>query len=167
MEGLIYNQRKIPKRKWRYGFRSSSATGCGWIAAYNALYLMGYRASPEELIRSFERQLPLIHGNLGTTLLAPAVFFRRRGFRVRVTFRRRRFDSLAKKADVCILFYRWRRKFRLGAHFAALQYREGRFTGYNTYKNSAGPDDYGASLPDFLKRRGYFCPVLIGIWDRA
>ena len=50
MDDLIYNQHKIPKEKWRYGFRSSAATGCGWIATYNALRLMGYRATPEDLI---------------------------------------------------------------------------------------------------------------------
>ena len=58
MDELIYNQTKIPKEQWRYGFRSSAATGCGWIAVYNALRLMGYYSSPENLIRYFERQLP-------------------------------------------------------------------------------------------------------------
>ena len=39
MNDLIYNQNDIPKDTWRYGFRPSSATGCGWIATYNALRL--------------------------------------------------------------------------------------------------------------------------------
>ena len=67
MDDMIYNQKKIPKEQWRYGFRSSAATGCGWIAVYNALRLMNYRAEPEALIRYFEWQLPLIHGNAGTS----------------------------------------------------------------------------------------------------
>ena len=46
MEDLIYCQKQIPKEKWRYGLRSSAAVGCGWIATYNALRLMGYRADP-------------------------------------------------------------------------------------------------------------------------
>ena len=75
MKELIYNQNHIPREKWRYGLRSSAATGCGWIATYNALRLMGYKASPEKLIRYFERQLPLIHGNAGTSILGPALFF--------------------------------------------------------------------------------------------
>ena len=68
MNDLIYNQTKIPKEQWRYGLRTSAATGCGWIATYNALRLMGYHAKPEELIRYYERQLPLIHGNGGTII---------------------------------------------------------------------------------------------------
>ena len=163
---LIYCQRDIPKWKWRYGFRSSAATGCGWIASFNALKLMGYEAKPEDLIRYYERQLPLIHGNFGTTILAPAVLFRRMGFRVRVCPWRRQMDAAAKAADVNILFYRWHRGWRFGSHFVTLRYGEGRFTGYNTYNNSRGPDDYGASLQGFLRERRYYNPVLISIWKK-
>lgn len=163
MDDLIYNQRKIPKEQWRYGLRTSAATGCGWIATYNALRLMGYRAQPEELIRCYERQLPLIHGNAGTSILAPAVFFTKKGFRVRTTSVWEEFDETVKESDVCILFYYWRKKYRLGAHFVTVQYRGGRFTGYNTFRSSEGPDDYGASLEQFLRAHHYFGPVLIGI----
>ena len=104
MKDLIYCQRDIPKDKWRYGFRSSAATGCGWIATYNALRLMGYRAEPEALIRLYERMLPLIHGNIGTAIPAPALVFRRWGFPVRVVCSRKIYDEAAKKSDVCIVF---------------------------------------------------------------
>ena len=53
MKDLIDNQRRIPKDQWRYGFRSSAATGCGWIATYNALRLMGYHPKQEALIRMY------------------------------------------------------------------------------------------------------------------
>ncbi len=163
MNDLIYCQRDIPKAQWRYGFRSSAATGCGWIATYNALRLLGYRAEPEDLIRYYERQLPLIHGNAGTSIWGPAVCFRQWGFPVKMTAKRGEFDDLAKESDVCILFYRWRNKWKFGAHFVTVEYRNGGFTGYNTYRNSKGPDPYGESLAGFIKQKGYFCPVLIGI----
>ena len=166
MDDLIYNQRKIPKNQWRYGFRSSAATGCGWIATFNALRLMNYRAQPENLIRYYQRQLPLIHGNAGTSILAPALFFLHHGFPVKISARRRKFDDLVKSSDVCILYYRWRRKFRFGAHFVTVRYEDGRFIGYNTYRNSEGPDFYGPSLEAFLKARKFFWPVLIAIKDK-
>ena len=99
MKDLIFNQREIPKDQWRYGFRSSAAVGCGWIATYNALRIMGYYAEPEKLIRFYERQLPLLHGNLGTSFWAPALAFRKWGFPVEMVFDRDRFDEAAKKAD--------------------------------------------------------------------
>ena len=163
MNDLICNQRDIPAEKWRYGFRASADTGCGWIAVYNALRILGYRAEPEELIRWFEFQLPLIHGNAGTTLPAPALRFLRWGFPVDIVIQPSRFDDAAKSADACILFYRWRKGWKLGAHFVALHHRDGSFTGYNTFKNSTGPDPYGPSLSAFLKKHRFFGAVLICI----
>lgn len=160
---LIYCQRALPRDRLRYGLRSSAATGCGWIATYNALALLGLRAEPEALIRYYRHQLPLIHGNFGTTILAPAAFFRQRGFRVDYTARVDRFDALAQRADAAILFYRWRKGVTFGAHFVAVFYENGTFFGCNTYRNSSGPDGYGPSLEGFLKEKGYFAPVLIAI----
>ncbi len=163
MKDLIYCQRDIPKEQWRYGLRSSAAVGCGWIATYNALRLMGYRAKPEDLIRYYEWQLPLVHGNGGTSFWGPALRFRQWGFPVRMTSDRKQFDALVKESDVCILFFRWRSGWKLGAHFVALEYRDGSFVGYNTYRNSKGPDDYGDSLDEFLKKKQYFGAVLTAI----
>ena len=166
MNDLIYNQRAIPKDQWRYGFRSSAAVGCGWIATHNALRLMGYKTDIPELIRYYERQLPLIHGNAGTSFFGPAALFSQWGFPVKVCFRRDRFDETAKGSDVCILFYRWRRGLRFGAHFVALRCTQTGFIGYNTYRNSTGPDPYGTSLETFLIQKKYFGAVLFGIRDR-
>ena len=166
MNDLIYNQREIPREQWRYGFRTSAATGCGWIATYNALRLMGYYAKPEDLIHYYERQLPLVHGNAGTSIWGPALCFRQWGFPVRLELNPKKFDEAAKGSDVCILFYYWRKKWKLGAHFTTLRKDGENITGYNTYTTSQGPDDYGSSLPEFLKKRGYFGPMLIGIRDK-
>ena len=163
MEGLIYNQKDIPKEQWRYGFRSSAATGCGWIATHNALRLMGYKTDIPQLIRYYEWQLPLVHGNAGTSFWGPARCFRNWGFPVDVILDWKKFDEAAKEADACILFYRWRRKAKLGAHFVALHHTQRGFVGYNTYRNSTGPDLYGGSLEDFLKQKHYFGCVLIAI----
>ena len=166
MDDLIYNQREIPREQWRYGFRTSATTGCGWIATYNALRLMNYRARPEDLIRYYERQLPLVHGNAGTTIPGPAVFFIQQGFPVKMSARRKDFDRLAMESDVCILFYRWRRGWKVGAHFVTVRHDGAEFLGYNTFRNSTGPDRYGDSLDAFLKKQKYFGPVLIAIWDK-
>ena len=163
MKDMIYCQRDIPADELRYGLRTSAATGCGWIATYNALRILGKRAKPEALIRYYERQLPLLHGNTGTSFWGPAVFFRQHGFQVTMEVRRERFDALVEGSDVCILFYYWRRDWKVGAHFVALHKTDRGILGYNTYKNSTGPDPYGSSLAEFLNRRGYFGAVLMGI----
>lgn len=163
MDDLIFCQHQIPKEKWRYGIRSSAATGCGWIATYNALRLMGCQAEPEDLIRFYEHQLPIIHGTCGTTILAPAFYFKKKGYRVEWASRYERFDEIVDRSHVCILFYRWREKWKIGAHFVALHRTENGILAYNTYRNSKGPDRYGQSLESFLRNKKYFGGVLIGI----
>ena len=166
MTSFIYNQNHIPKEDYRYGFRASKDTGCGWIATHNALCLMSYQTNIEELIRYYEWQLPLIHGNAGTSFWGPAVCFRNWGFPVNIILDRKRFDAEAAAADACILFYRWQKKAKLGAHFVALHHTEKGFVGYNTFRNSEGPDHYGQSLDGFLKQRKYFGCVLITIQNK-
>ena len=166
MKDLIYCQRDIPREQWRYGLRTSAATGCGWIATHNALRLMGYRAEPKNLIQMYERMLPLVHGNAGTSILAPALAFQGWGFPVEVISDPKKYDAAAKDSDVCIIFYYWRKKWKIGAHFVTVHHKNGRFVGYNTYNNSKGPDDWTESIEGFLKQRKYFGSVLICINDK-
>lgn len=166
MNDLIYNQHTIPKEEHRYGFRASANVGCGWIATHNALQLLGYKTDTEQLIRYYEGQLPLIHGNAGTSFWGPAVCFRKWGFPVDVIVSRSKFDAAARAADVCILFYRWHRKYKNGAHFVALHHTDVGFVGYNTFRDSTGPDLYGDSLNAFLKERHCYGAILITIQDK-
>lgn len=159
---LIYNQRTDPRGRLRYGLCSSAVTGCGWIAAYNVLRLLGIPAEPAELIRCYRRKLPLLNGALGTFLPHVAGYFRRRGFAVRVV-RRSGFDEALDCGDVGVLYFWWRDGLRLGTHFAAVERRQDGFVGYNTYRNSVGPDRLGVSLETFLEERRYFWPVLIAV----
>ena len=73
------------------------------------------------------------------------------------------FDEAAKNADVCILFYYWRNKLKFGAHFVTVQHKDGKFTGYNTFRTSSGPDDYGTSLETYIQKHKFFGTFLIAI----
>ncbi|MBQ4051528.1 MAG: hypothetical protein IJD13_07845 [Oscillospiraceae bacterium] len=163
MREFIHCQRDIPREKWRYGTRSSAAAGCGWIAVYNALILLGIDPDPEELIRFFLRRLPLIHGTFGTSPLAPAAWFKKKGFAVSHTCRRKKTDLLAKSSDVTLLYYWWRDGWQFGAHFITVRFDGENFIGYNVYANSKEPSVLGPSLESFLKKGKRFFPVAIGV----
>lgn len=165
MAEFIYNQREIPKEKWRYGLRSSAATGCGWIAVYNALILLGHPAEEKKIIGCLERQVPLIHGNAGTLAFSPYYLFKRWGYRVRICTKVSEFDNVLQEHTAGILFYYWHNGLRLGSHFIALQKTPAGVMGYNTYSNSKGPDRLG-SLPNWIHTNGHFGCVLIGISEK-
>lgn len=160
---LIYSQNAIPKDQYRYGFRSSAKTGCGWIATYNALCLLGKDPNIEEIISFYERELPLINGNVGTFILSPVHYFLTHGYKVRYSANKAKFDEIARDADVSILFFWWRYKYKIGPHFVALHEVDNGFYGYNTYANSKGRDYYGQSIKDFLNKKHYFGAMIIGI----
>lgn len=160
---MIYSQRSIPKEKWRYGCRTSAAAGCGWIAVYNALILLGRRAEPEELIRFFLRRVPLLNGTFGTMPLSPMAYFRKIGLRTAYTFRRKKMDELVKNSDAAVVYYCWRVKFSFGAHFIAVRYDGRNFIGYNVFSRAKGPSVLGPSLDGFIRKDGDFFPVVIGV----
>lgn len=166
MQQLIYNQTRIPEHQWRYGLRPSAKTGCGWVATYNALCILGYPAVIPELIQRMAWQLPLINGAVGTFIGSPAWTMYQLGYQIRMVNDRKQYDELAKECPVCILSYYWRRKHKVGAHFVALRYIDGHFEGYNTFTNSKGPDNYGPSLDEFLKRHHYFGTVLTLVYGK-
>lgn len=163
MHDLIYCQRDIPKNQLRYGLRSSAKTGCGWIAMYNALTLLGETPDPQALVHALEKQVPLLHGNIGTTCLAPAILLNKWGYRCCTTSDPRQFQALLHRYPTAILYFYWRKGLRIGAHFVALQATEQGIFGYNTYANSSGPDAYGKDLNIFLREKGYFGCILTGI----
>ena len=92
MDELIINQRDIPEDRWRYGLRPSAKTGCGWIAVYNCLTLLGRPKTPEEIIHGLERQVPGLHGTFGTLCLGPAILLKKWGFSVEIQSDVRKFD---------------------------------------------------------------------------
>ena len=167
MKELILNQTRIPKEQWRYGLRSSAKVGCGWIATHNALRLMGYEAPVPDLISYYEKQLPLIHGNAGTSFWGPALCFRHWGFPLEISGNLQAFDAMVERSDVCILFYHWRRGCRLGAHFIALHRTVDGIFGYNVYRNSSGPDALGTSLTALIRKNRWFGCILLGIRSKS
>lgn len=164
MADLILNQTEIPADRWRYGLRSSAKTGCGWIAVYNCLALLGSPKPPEEIIRALERQAPGLHGTFGTLCLGPAILLKKWGFSVETQSDVTKFDKMLPPGSTAILFYYWRKGLRLGAHFVAVRREERGFVGYNTYANSRGPDLYGESLEGYLKKQGFFGCVLTKVF---
>ena len=60
MNDFIYNQHDIPKEQYRYGLRASADVGCGWVATWNALQVLGYKTDIPALIRYYEWQLLLL-----------------------------------------------------------------------------------------------------------
>lgn len=132
-----YINRQSLTRSIRYGCMTSDQNGCGWIAVFNVLRrLEGVSPDPEEIARLMSRGV-ILRGLLGTYAHSVILFLKRRGYKVRLTFRKSAQAELAARADASIFLYlgpwsgfiRWS---RLQGHYIALYPEsDGRFRVFN------------------------------------
>ena len=113
-DGMIVDQRLLAG--YRMGVTDSAACGCGWIACYNALRLLGGRQRPESVLKELERSL-VLRGRMGTRTVALPAFFLKRGCRVAVSFTLAGAEKQAPGADANIVYYL--RGKHPSAHFVA------------------------------------------------
>lgn len=139
--GFIYDQSSGKVANLRFGFFKSSFNGCGWIATYNALILLGKKPKVEEIILEYELTGAVLYGAFGVQPYAVTHYFRFRGYKVETTYNSQKVDSVAKKHTCNILFY-WHNS---GAHYFATKWNGSQFVGYNVW-GSNGPEYLGKLL---------------------
>lgn len=139
--GFIYDQNSGKAANLRFGFFKSSFNGCGWIATYNALILLGKKPKAEDIISEYELTGAVLCGVFGVQPYAVTHYFRFRGYKVETTYNPKKVDSVAKKHTCNILFY-WHSS---GAHYFATKWDGTQFVGYNVW-GSTGPEYLGTSL---------------------
>lgn len=106
-DGFLVDQRRAAC--YRYGAFCCDYNGCGWIAIYNMLLMLGERERPADLIRYLEEQGvfrgAILGGCMGTYPWSVVGYFRRRGRRVRWGLRKSTIARLAETAKAGALFY--------------------------------------------------------------
>lgn len=138
VSGLVNGQGLPPVKDMRYGVTDVARAGCGVIAVYNALWLLGRPHRLDEVIAWGERKAAVLFGLLGTLPWKAKRLFRRLGCTVTTVTDPSQFDRRARGADVCLFTY-WNQKgsIRRGMHTVCLQYRSGGFDVYNLFDTSA------------------------------
>lgn len=127
-----------------YGVKRSDYNGCGWMAAYNLLHLLGRCADWREVVRGM-RFCTLLLGLLGTDPFALRRYLRRRGVRTKVFFRPSRAAAAADGHSGILMYWHGR-----GAHFTAFQPADGKHRFLNVRR---GDGRHIEAMADFLAAR--------------
>jgi len=137
MTAFIDDQRQWPANQVRMGATDGRNegwyNGCGWVAAFNALMLLGNPQHPADIVRHFETDGGMVFGGvLGTYPHAIERLFISMGYDVSHTLfpsATLNIDDAIRKSGTGILAYAHTR----AAHFIMVEYREedGRFIIYN------------------------------------
>lgn len=103
--GVINGQGLDPVRQMKYGHTSVEKSGCGLIAVYNALVLLGNPQSLADIILWGDYCAAVFCGFGGTNPWAAGRLLRRMGYTVKSVSHRSQYDSEAKRADVCLFTF--------------------------------------------------------------
>lgn len=139
IDGPINGQGLPPVKDMRYGISNIARAGCGVIAVYNALLLLGNPHRFQDVVAWGDRGAAALFGLLGTRLWKTKKLFRRLGYTVTAVRDETLFDRCAQDADVCLFTY-WNQKgsIRQGMHTVCLQYCSGAIDVYNLSNRCAG-----------------------------
>lgn len=157
--GYIYDQEAEPVSKLRYGLDTTARDGCGWVATYNTLMMLGNRMDPCDIIREYDINGVLHYGLFGTYPAAIVRFFKVRGYDVKVTYDASKFDDVAQNSMANIMFYTRGH----GGHYIALKKYDSYCLGCNVFKSSRGVENLGESIAYFLSKNNYYGRILITI----
>lgn len=112
--GYIVDQRLL--NEYRMSHVTSAKYGCGWVACYNALRLLGNPQPAAKVIRQLENFF-VLGGYMGTHAGGIASFFHQYGYRVKLSFSAVGLHSIYPPAKANVVFYI--RGPKRGAHFVA------------------------------------------------
>ena len=139
LSGPINGQGLDPIKDMRYGISNIARAGCGVIAVYNALLLLGNPHRFQDVVAWGDQKAAAAFGLLGTLPWKAKRLFQRLGYTVSAITDEALLDSGARHADVCLFTY-WNQKgsIRRGMHTVCLQYRSGAIDVYNLSNRCAG-----------------------------
>ena len=161
--GYIYGQAKGNAAKARMGLWSGKTNGCGWIATYNALKILGKSVHPKNIIYFYECWGSILQGAFGILPDAVADYFRLQGRKVSMlNLTNSGIDKKIKSSKVSILCY----AHSSGLHYIAVRWTGKEFEAFNVYNNSTASKKY-KSMEQFLKdgsnKKSYKAVSLIAI----
>ena len=137
VSGPVHGQRRPPVRDLRYGIVRAAWSGCGLIAVYNALLLLGNPHPLWDVFAWGDLKGAALFGIFGTSHRRAGRLFRQLGYTVTAVTNPSLFDACAQRAEACLFTY-WNRKgrFHKGMHTVCTRWREGALEVYNLYNNS-------------------------------
>ncbi len=127
--GYIDDQAKGNAAKVKMGFYTGDYNGCGWVATYNALIILGKNVHPKDIVYYYEHHGSVLYGTLGILADAIADFFRQAKYKVKVTASTKDLDKKIKNSDATVLSYFHSQ----GGHHVAIKWDGTNFWIYNEY----------------------------------
>ena len=155
--GMIYNQTVGNVSRIKVGFSDTKTSGCGWVATYNALLLLGKYRAPCDIIYRYELSGTILYGGFGISPYSIRNYFIENGYFAYITRNTKYFNKMAMINKVNILLY----AHSGGWHYIALKWTGTSFFGYNVYTNRNEPIVFGNDFVNSFLRKNHYIPILL------
>ena len=152
-KGFIYSQRHRDIAEMRFGLKPMWYNGCGIIAVYNALLLLGFQEDFRQITEYFERKGKMLWGLFGTKPWSIVRYFKKRGFGLR-------FCRPKTAENGVYIIAVWNK--RPGMHYMAIKKQVYGIQVYNGYHRGDTFDSY-PDFDSFFKDTGITCLMLLKI----
>ncbi|MCI9415261.1 MAG: RHS repeat-associated core domain-containing protein, partial [Clostridiales bacterium] len=130
------------------GRSGADDSGCGWIAAYNAMIMLGNPQDPADVIRYFDNAWgSLALGALGVNPFVMSGYFESQGYsvnRVTVGLSEGSRDFYSQRAEACVMLYTHSE----GMHYIAYKWNGVKYVAYNDNRR------YFSSVDSFIEENG-------------
>lgn len=146
-----------------FGNTKFGPNGCGIVATYNALIMLGNRTDIADINRECEINGVSVCGSISFYPAYLVRYFKSKGYTVYVTYDKNKFDNnnTIKNAKANIIYYTKPKN----GHYVAFNYDSSNYWGYNV---SSGSDVsarcIGGSINAFLDGNGYIGRIIISIY---
>lgn len=128
---------------WQFGARTLDYNGCGVIATYNVMRMLGYNPNLASVAYDIERNHgTLLWGYAGTDPSHPLDYFNSHGIRVRSYYNISSLESAARNINcsnqfIMMCFWNNKNDLTKGAHFIAVRKQaNGEYIAYNRYDDN-------------------------------
>ena len=133
--GIIDDQETGAASQIQMGTKPGSVNGCGWVATYNTMFLLGRKMQPWEIVEFYEETGGLLFaGAWGINPEGIRKFFKSQGIKTNIDYFAVNLDEQIKKSGVAIYNY----LHSTGAHYVTVEYKDGLYTIYNAGGSGAG-----------------------------
>lgn len=150
----LCGQRLGELSEFRIGLKKAAHCGCGAIAVFNAMSIIGREPKMCDIIEAIEKKGLLFYGMFGTNPVAIGKYLTKQGIVWKRYKKTAQIEQDYEDGDAVICLYNWAASSGLGAHYVALDRKEGIWRGYNVFSSSDKIYEY-KSLQAFLDADEY------------
>lgn len=149
----------------RIGSRNFASSGCGAIATFNALSMVGMNPDMVDIVDFYERKGLVFNAALGVNPAAVGKYLAKSGLNWKCCRGKQNWDACLSDGQAAIMLYFWVSPKGMGAHYVSMERCPNGIRVYNVYGNRDAAYEF-EDIQAFLESGNYKKVVSMFVIDR-